>query len=163
MKRRFFRADYLSLVFQLSRPERVRALLLVDTGPGFRDGEARAQWNARAIGKAARLEREGLRDGEAAGTVHGMGAKGLALAARGMVAQRDGRVIENLSNVGVPSLVVVGAQDTSFLAAAEYMRRKIPGAAKAAIPGAGHNPNIDQPKLFNDAVLEFLGDNGLLS
>lgn len=148
---------YLSLVFHLFHPDRVRALLLVDTGPGFRDDAARAQWNARAVRKAERLEREGLRNGEADDHNHRMGAKGLALAARGMVAQRDGRVIENLSNVDVPALIVVGENDAPFLAAAESMRRKIPGARKVVIPGAGHNVNTDQPTLFNDAVLEFLG------
>jgi pimeloyl-ACP methyl ester carboxylesterase len=142
---------YLSLVF-----------LLIDTGPGFRDDAARAQWNARAIRKAERLESEGLRDAEAAGTAHRMGAKGLALAARGMVAQRDGQVIENLSNVRVPALVIVGAEDRDFLAAADTMSRKIPGAQKAVIPCAGHDANSDQPKLFNDAVLAFLGNTGLL-
>jgi pimeloyl-ACP methyl ester carboxylesterase len=154
---------YLGLVFHLHYPERVRALLLASTGPGYRDDAARAQWNARAIRKAERLETEGLRDSEAAGIVHGMGAKGLALAARGMVVQRDGLVIENLQNMRVPSLIVVGENDTPFRPAADYMSRNIPGATKAVIPDTGHNVNIEQPKLFNDAVLEFLAGKALLS
>jgi len=153
---------YLSLVFHLRHPERVRALLIIASGPGFRDDAARAQWNARAIRKAERFERDGLREGEAEGYVHHMGAKGLALAARGMVAQRDGRVIETLSAIKVPSLIVVGENDTPFLGSAEYMSQKIPGAEKVAIANAGHNVNADQPRLFDDAVLGFLGSRGLL-
>jgi pimeloyl-ACP methyl ester carboxylesterase len=56
----------------------------------------------------------------------------------------------------VPSLVIVGADDTPFLAAADYMAAKIPGAKKVVIPNAGHAANIDQPAGFNAAVLSFL-------
>jgi 2-succinyl-6-hydroxy-2,4-cyclohexadiene-1-carboxylate synthase len=72
-------------------------------------------------------------------------------------------VIENLPNVHVPTQIVLGENDAPFLAAADAMRQKIPGARKVVIAGAGHNVNGDQPKLFNDAVLEFLADNDLLS
>ena len=52
--------------------------------------------------------------------------------------------------------MVVGAEDTPFLAASDYMAAKIPGAQKVVIPDAGHAVNIDQPQAFNDAVLPFL-------
>jgi pimeloyl-ACP methyl ester carboxylesterase len=58
----------------------------------------------------------------------------------------------------VPSLVVVGADDTPFLAASDYMAAKIPAARKVVIPSAGHAANIDQPQSFNDAVVAFLED-----
>ena len=83
-------------------------------------------------------------------------ASGLAHAARGMLAQRDARVIESLPDIKVPSLVVVGADDAPFLAASDYMAAKIPGAKKVVIPAAGHAVNIDQPQAFIDAVLPFL-------
>ena len=56
----------------------------------------------------------------------------------------------------MPSLVVVGADDTPFLAASDYMAAKIPGAQKVVIPAAGHAVNIDQPQAFIEAVLPFL-------
>jgi pimeloyl-ACP methyl ester carboxylesterase len=65
-------------------------------------------------------------------------------------------VIELLPDIKVPSLVVVGADDTPFLAASDYMAAKIPGAAKVVIPKGGHAVNIDQPQAFIDAVLPFL-------
>ena len=83
-------------------------------------------------------------------------ASGLARAARGMLTQRDAGVIETLPHIKVPSLVVVGADDTPFLAASDYMAAKIPGAKKVVIPAAGHAVNIDQPQAFIDAVLPFL-------
>ena len=78
------------------------------------------------------------------------------MAARGMLAQQNSSVIEALPKIAVPSLVVVGADDTPFLGASDYMAKKIPGCKKVVIPKAGHAANIDQPRLFNDAVLAFL-------
>lgn len=117
---------YMSLAFARAHPKRVRALLIIDTGPGFKKDDAREAWNARA------------------------------LAARGMLTQRDAKVIELLPEIKVPSLIVVGADDTPFLAASDYMAAKIPGAQKVVIPAAGHAVNIDQPQAFVDAVLPFL-------
>ncbi|WP_028133694.1 alpha/beta fold hydrolase [Bradyrhizobium japonicum] len=151
---------YMSLAFYRAHPERTRALLIIDTGPGFKKDDAREAWNARALATADRLDREGLEvlksaTPERAAASH-RDAKGLALAARGMLTQRDARVIELLPDIKVPSLIVVGADDTPFLAASDYMTAKIPGAQKVAIPAAGHAVNIDQPKAFVDAVSAFL-------
>ena len=151
---------YMSLAFYRAHPERVSALLIIDTGPGFKKDDARAAWNKRALDTADRFEREGLEVLKSASrersTVSHRDARGLALAARGMLTQRDARVIEVLPDIKVPSLVVVGADDTPFLAASDYMAAKIPGAKKAVIPAAGHAVNIDQPQAFIEAVLPFL-------
>ncbi|MCW1994853.1 pimeloyl-ACP methyl ester carboxylesterase [Bradyrhizobium diazoefficiens] len=151
---------YMSLAFMRAYPQRVRALLIIDTGPGFKKDDAREAWNARALATADRLEREGLdvlkaATRERASASH-RNASGLALAARGMLTQRDAKVIELLPDITVPSLIVVGADDTPFLAASDYMAAKIPGAQKVVIPAAGHAVNIDQPKAFVDAVVPFL-------
>jgi pimeloyl-ACP methyl ester carboxylesterase len=83
-------------------------------------------------------------------------ARGLALAARGMLTRRDAHVIDALPAITIPALVLVGAQDKDYLAAAGYMAAKLPRAAYAAIPDAGHVCNIDQPDLFSQYVLAFL-------
>jgi pimeloyl-ACP methyl ester carboxylesterase len=153
---------YMSLAFYRAYPARVRALLIIDTGPGFKKDEAREAWNRRALDTADRLERDGLFVLKSASrersTVEHRDAQGLALAARGMLTQRDARVIELLPQIKVPSLIVVGADDTPFLAASDYMAAKIPGAKKVVIPQAGHAVNIDQPQAFIDAVLPFLAN-----
>jgi pimeloyl-ACP methyl ester carboxylesterase len=151
---------YMSLAFYRAHPERVRALLIIDTGPGFRKDEPRAAWNEQALRTAAALEAEGLaylarRSKEMAMSRH-RSADGLVRAARGMLTQRDDRVISVLPEIKVPALVVAGADDKPFLAATDYMAAKIPGARKAIIPNAGHAVNIDQPAAFNEAVEEFL-------
>jgi pimeloyl-ACP methyl ester carboxylesterase len=151
---------YMSLAFYRAHPQRVRALLIIDTGPGFKKDDARQAWNKRAHETGERFEREGLAALKSASRerseVSHRDASGLARAARGMLTQRDARVIELLPGITVPSLIVVGADDTPFLAASDYMAAKIPAARKVVIPAAGHAVNIDQPQAFNDAVLPFL-------
>ena len=151
---------YMSLAFHRAHPARVSALLIIDTGPGFKKDDAREAWNKRALDTAERFERDGLEVLKSASrersSVSHRNASGLALAARGMLTQRDARVIESLPEIKVPSLIVVGADDTPFLAASDYMAAKIPGAQKVVVAAAGHAVNIDQPQAFIDAVLPFL-------
>ena len=83
-------------------------------------------------------------------------ANGLIKAARGMLTQKDDRIINSLPNIDVPSLIIVGENDKPFLAAADYMENKIHNSKKIIIPDAGHAVNIDQPNIFNAEVLNFL-------
>ena len=151
---------FLSLLFHARHPERVAALLLVDSGPGFRDGVAREQWNAWVAALAGDLDARGPEalgpSPESAVADHACGGPGLAAAARGILTQRDGEVIESLGSIAVPTLIVVGARDDRFLTAAEVMARRIPGARKLVIEDAGHAANMDQPAAFNRAACEFL-------
>ena len=149
----------MSLGFHLAHPERVRALMLFDTGPGFRNPEARREWNKRAEARARELESNGLPrsvGGAETRLGHHRSAQGLAGAARGMLAQPDSSLIDSLPSIAVPTLVLVGSEDRHFLGAADYMAAKIPGAQKAVIPNAGHAANLDQPEAFNRAVSNFL-------
>jgi len=152
---------YMSMAFYKAHPERVKALLIVDTGPGYRNDQARAEWNRFALDRAERLDREGLAALNKASpevmTSRHRSAEGLVLAARGMLTQRNASVIDALPSISVPAIVIVGAKDKPFLNAADYMAKKIPGAEKIMIPDAGHAVNLDQPAAFNAAVLDFLG------
>ncbi len=151
---------FMSLRFRLLHPERVAALMLFDTGPGFRKDEAREGWNRTAERTAVRYEERGLdalpNSPEVACARH-RSAAGLAHAARGMLAQRDARVIDTLGDIAVPTLVLVGGLDEPYHPASDYMAAKIPQARKVVVPDAGHAANKDQPEAFNAAVLDFLG------
>ncbi|MBC7522051.1 MAG: alpha/beta fold hydrolase [Sandarakinorhabdus sp.] len=151
---------YMSLAFYARHPERATALLIIDTGPGFKQDSGRAAWNERSLGTAARLEAEGLGQLSSASAERRQSkhrnAQGLAHAARGMLTQRDATVIHLLPHIKVPAMVLVGSRDTPFLAATDYMAAKIPGATKIIIDDAGHAANIDQPAAFNAAVTKFL-------
>jgi pimeloyl-ACP methyl ester carboxylesterase len=152
---------YLSLAFTLAYPEQVAALVLIGTGPGFRKDEAREAWNRRAYTTAERLADQGIaalgESSELHREVHA-DVRGLVLAARGTLTQHDASVMDGLGDIRVPALVVVGENDTHFLAAADYMAAKIPGARKVVIADAGHAPNVDQPERFNAEVLAFLSE-----
>jgi pimeloyl-ACP methyl ester carboxylesterase len=152
---------YMSLAFYRVHPERVRALVLCDTGPGYRNPEARGGWNRAAEKRALDFESRGLdalsrsTEVRATGTGH-RSAQGLAHAARGMLAQADARVMDLLPSITAPTLVIVGEKDEPFIGASEYMAAKIPGARLEVIPGAGHASNIDGAEAFNGVLLGFL-------
>lgn len=152
---------YMSLAFHLAHPAMTRALLIFDTGPGFRNADSREAWNQRARQRADDLETRGLAalgsSDEVRMSQH-RNASGLAHAARGMLTQQDDAVIASLESIAVPSLVLVGSDDKNFLAATDYMARKIPGARKVVIEGAGHAANLHQPAAFNRAMESFLAD-----
>jgi pimeloyl-ACP methyl ester carboxylesterase len=153
---------YLSLAFHLVYPERTVALVLCDTGPGYRRQEGRDGWNNGMVERSAtNYEQRGLAALSTSPEVAASASRhrdplGLARAARGIMAQHDSRVIDSLPTISVPTLIVVGANDTGFLAAADVMEAKIPGAIKVVIDDAGHAANIDQPAAFDQAVSEFL-------
>lgn len=153
---------YVSLAFFLAHPAMVRALVLADTGPGFRNPEARAAWNRRAEERAQELETRGLEAlaGRSREMREAMGdhrsARSLALAARGMLAQQDARVIDGLASVRMPTLIVVGDRDEPFLAPTRYMASKIAGSRLEVIEDAGHSANLDQPDAFNRILRTFL-------
>ena len=82
---------YLSLAHCLLYPEDVEALILVGAGPGFRKKESINQWNSSVIESAKKLD---LPEGSEATALH-----------------TDAWVIDGLSEIKVPTLVVVGEHD----------------------------------------------------
>ncbi len=157
---------YISLEFQVAHPEMVRALVLCNTGPGYRKDDARAGWNDFSIGYAKRFEERGL-DGLGRGIEidatkqYQRSAEGLAFAGRGILTQRDAKVMEHLEEIAVPTLLVWGADDERYKSGIDYMASKIPGARKVTIEQAGHAANLYQPEVFNAAVLQFLAANNI--
>jgi pimeloyl-ACP methyl ester carboxylesterase len=154
---------YLSLAFHLAHPARVCALALFDTGPGYRNEEGRKRWNAMAESYARALEQRGvaaLGGGTEVQAGEHRSARGLALAARGILAQHDARVIDALPAIQVPALVLWGERDEAFVKPGEYMAAKIPGARRVVVAGAGHAANLDRPAEFNAALTQFLESVG---
>lgn len=152
---------YLSLDLALARPDLVGGLILIDTGPGFRNDAARDEWNRRASKTAARLEEQGLAALGSSAELHAgehRDASGLIHAARQTLTQRDSHVLDGLPRIDAPTLIIVGADDAPFLAAADYMSAKIARARKVVIPAAGHAPNVSQPELFNAELRSFLDE-----
>ena len=151
---------YASLLFRLQHPERVRALVLFGSGPGYRDAEARQGWNDMAERFARSMEEKGLdvlkkASAEVSGARH-RSANALAHASRGMLAQKDSSVMDTIAEIDVPTLVLIGSEDKPFIGSIQYMAKKIPGAELVVIEGAGHAASIEKPGAFNEALLGFL-------
>jgi 3-oxoadipate enol-lactonase len=74
-------------------------------------------------------------------------------------AMRDRASSESLlaSLAGIPTLIVVGAEDTLTPPDhARAMAEAIPGAQLAIISGAGHLPPVEQPEATTESLREFL-------
>ncbi len=63
-----------------------------------------------------------------------------------------------LSEITVPTLVIIGDLDTAWCqAAAEHLATNIPNAKKIVMNNVAHLPNMEKPEEFNGYVMEFLG------
>jgi len=164
-----------ALHYALRRPERVRALLLLDSGPGFKNPKALEGWMAQTERTAAFLEKAGPRafiDGKAGVTAVGLkpdlpaakvaadaiaaqNPQGLAHFAR-RIAGPAAPVIDQLAEIEAPALVLVGEKDKAYLRAAEVMAARLPNAEHVTIPAAGHIVNIEEAAACNAAVIRFL-------
>jgi pimeloyl-ACP methyl ester carboxylesterase len=133
---------YLSLAFYRVHPDRTRALILCDCGPGTRNP---ARLASASYEEAVYVPWD---EAEPAGTDSHP---------RGRLTQVDARRLSLLlAVIDVPTLVVIGADDFAYRAAAEDMAERIPGAAFVRLEGAGHLSNLDQPASFNHAIDSFL-------
>jgi 3-oxoadipate enol-lactonase len=69
--------------------------------------------------------------------------------------------ISRLSEIHVPTLIIVGDQDVqTILQIADILEKGIAGAKKVVIPGTAHHLNMEKPEELNRGILEFLGSLG---
>lgn len=164
-----------SLHFAHRYPDRVRGLLLIDSGPGFKNPEAQARWEASVEKTASYVESRGpeaFAASRAAATLVGLRPElpAARTAARAIAAQNPAGlahfarriaalappIIDELPEIDAPALVVVGEKDEAYLRAAEVMGARLPRAERVTIPGAGHIVNIEATDAFNAAAIAFL-------
>lgn len=164
-----------SLHFAAARLAEVRGLVLIASGPGFKNPEAAAKWEARTNRTADYIERDGFLafvSGKAGPTCIGRSpelpaarAAAASIVAQdpvsvGLFARRVAAlapsVIDELKGIDRPALVVVGAEDEGFHQAAEVMAAKLPNATKRVVPKGGHILNIETADSFNALVADFV-------
>ncbi|MFI6855556.1 alpha/beta fold hydrolase [Streptomyces sp. NPDC050416] len=151
-------------------PGRVRGLVLADTFPAAETPEGVRTRDAMAD----RLLREGMRGyadevlermvapsapAEVKAHVHRMmtatSPEGAAAALRARARRPDYTAL--LTQVGVPALVVVGADDTyTPVSDARALHAALPDASLHVIEGAAHMPNLERPAEFDQALGDFL-------
>jgi pimeloyl-ACP methyl ester carboxylesterase len=65
-------------------------------------------------------------------------------------------LLEELSQIRVPTLIICGELDEPFLEPSLRMHQRIADSELAIIAGAGHTPTLEKPLEFNEALLSFL-------
>ena len=80
---------------------------------------------------------------------------GLAASLRGMGTGRQPFLGGRLGEIGIPTLVVAGAEDEKFSAIGRELAAGIPKASFACVAGAGHTVHLEAPGEFVARVAEF--------
>lgn len=163
---------YTALRAALAERSRIRGLVLASF-PSTEPGSRRSEW---ATGFADAIDRDGL---EAAGEQFVWGSKSrfddnarafirrgllehaphaLAAILRNVLARipQPDELADELAGLDVPTLVVVGSEDTPALAPCERLAALLPRAELAVVSGAGHVVNLAAPEEFNRLLESFL-------
>jgi len=161
--------------FALKCPQRVRALLLCDTGPGMAGphrqwfdalyGSAEPVVSTEGVGGwlkrmwpvlAQAFPPEGQLPAGVRRHLEGlerMSADGFLGGAQAL--RQQDNVLERLGEIRVPTLIVVGDRDL-LLTDSRAMRRRIAGNQFVLIRDSLHGTAVWQPEAFTRAVLDFL-------
>ncbi len=173
----------LAMDFALTYPSKVKALVMVDSGPSgleldvptpskFTDAEK--AFESGDLDLVAEIETQIWFDGmgripeQANPTMrkllYDMNRLVLSHEVKGLgkrLPNNDTLAFNLLESLNIPVLIIVGSHDTPyFLAAADYMKEKIKFANKITIEDAAHLPNMDKPQEFQRVVEKLLSSIG---
>ncbi len=163
--------------FALAHPEMTRSLTMVGAGAGsvnreqFLEGQRATAAKLESHGIASLVENlSGISTRASFKTKDPRGfeeflrqagehdAQACAHLAREVMSKRK-TVLEleaGLRALHVPTLIVVGDQDTPCVEPSLMMRNFIPRAGLLIFPACGHTVNIEEPGLFNQHLAEFI-------
>jgi pimeloyl-ACP methyl ester carboxylesterase len=111
---------YLALAHAATRPGAARGIVVLNTGPGFRDPEKREGWNAMSRRNAHRF--------------------GVPLQVAELNLQHDSVVMDRLADMTMPTLVLAGSLDRpDYTNSGQYLERKMPHARLQVIDGGEHS------------------------
>jgi pimeloyl-ACP methyl ester carboxylesterase len=115
---------YLALAHAATRPDSARGVVVLNTGPGYRDDTKREEWNARSRRNAHRF--------------------GVPEQVTTMNLQEDSVVMDHLADMRTPTLVLAGGDDRpEYTGAGQYLERKMPNARLVVVEGGGHSMHED--------------------
>ena len=111
---------YLTLAHAATRPGALRGIVVLNTGPGFRDADKREGWNAMSRRNAHRF--------------------GVPEQAANLNLQADSVVMDRLADIATPTLVLAGEADRpEYTASGQYLERKMPSARLVVVAGGEHS------------------------
>ena len=115
---------YLALAYAATRPDAVSGVVVLNTGPGYRDDAKREEWNARSRRNAHRF--------------------GVPEQVTTMNLQEDSVVMDRLADMTTPTLVLAGGDDRpEYTGAGQYLERKMPHARLVVVDGGEHSMHED--------------------
>ncbi len=110
---------YLALAYAATRRGNLRGVVVLNTGPGFRDPVKRQEWNDRSRRNTHRF--------------------GVPAHVAEMNLQEDSVVMDRLAEIDTPTLFLAGELDRpEYASAGQYLERKLPSAKLVVIAGGGH-------------------------
>jgi len=170
---------YATLHFGLRHPDRALSLVVAGAGYGSVAGD-RAKFHKDTEVVARRFEQDGMaktaemyskgptrvqfmdKDPFGWREFHAQlaegSARGHALTQRGVQMLRPS-ILDlgpQLEKLDVPTLIMTGDEDDPCLEPGIFMKRKIPTSGLVVLPKSGHTINLEEPEVFNRAVLDFL-------
>jgi pimeloyl-ACP methyl ester carboxylesterase len=85
-------------------------------------------------------------------------SEGSALTMLGVQRERPSLydLTDHLRALEVPTLLMVGDEDTGCLEANLMLKRTIPSAGLVVLPRTGHTMNLEEPAWFNRLVADFI-------
>ncbi|MGI9645520.1 MAG: alpha/beta fold hydrolase [Ilumatobacteraceae bacterium] len=111
---------YLALAHAATRPGAVSGVVVMNTGPGYRDPVKREEWNERTRRNAHRF--------------------GVPVQVTTLNLQQDSVVMDRLAEIDTPTLVLAGGADRpEYTGAGQYLERKMPTARLVVVDGGGHS------------------------
>jgi pimeloyl-ACP methyl ester carboxylesterase len=130
---------YLALAYAATRPAGIDGIVVLNTGPGYRDADKREAWNERSRRNAHRF--------------------GVPVQVADLNLQEDSIVMERLTAIDVPVLALAGTADRpEYTTSGEYLARKMPRASFAAVEGGGHSMHeAEHADVVAGLVDEFAG------
>jgi pimeloyl-ACP methyl ester carboxylesterase len=169
----------LALDFALTFASRVKALVMVDSGPSGLEldvpapskfADAEKAFESGDLDLLAEIETQIWFDGTGRTPeqvnptmrklLYEMNRLALSHEAKGLgkrLPNTETPAFDRLESLNIPVLIIVGSHDTPYiLAAADYMKEKVKFANKIIIEDAAHLPNMDQPQEFQRVVEKFL-------
>jgi pimeloyl-ACP methyl ester carboxylesterase len=171
---------YTALMLALAHPDRLISCVAAGAGSGGLNA-LRPAFIADSLARAAEFEQAGRIDAEAyclgptrvqLKRKHPMAwrafvehmaehpVRGAATTLRRVQAGRTALedMAAELAAIEVPVLLLVGDEDEPCLDVNLWMKRRMPAARLAMLPGSGHVLNIEEPALFNGLVEHFIGE-----
>lgn len=171
----------LSMDYALAKPEQIRALIMIGPGScGFEIEnctqelftEARQAFEEGDLNKLAEIQTQMWFD-----CLHAeidqvdQSMRALLYDLNRSVLERETQLenqpsfysdkpsLTKMEQVNFPVLVIVGSKDLPYMhATADFLAEKIHSARKEIIDDAAHLPNLDQPHLFQEVVVDFLDE-----